>query len=277
MPERVVRMKATGIGPFLKWAGGKRWLLPEIRKRVSVVRDTYYEPFLGGGAVFFGLAPGKAVLADVNPDLVELYETIRDEPDALHERLSVHQAKHCEEHYYHTRACNPATPLERAARMLYLNRTCFNGLWRVNRRGEFNVPMGTKTTVVFDQESFADIAASLKNVELLAADFEETMGHAGDGDLVYVDPPYTVAHNHNGFVKYNDEIFGWSDQERLLDGVAQAAERGARVLVSNANHDSIRELYRGVGNMAVVPRHSVIAGPAQRRGPTTELLISVGF
>ena len=241
MPERCT--------PFLKWPGGKRWLVHEIKRRIGEVRGTYYEPFLGSAAAFFAVAPKRAVLADVNRELIDLYDAMRDWPDLLHERLVDHQSKHDKSHYYLTRAARPSDKVDRAARMLYLNRTCFNGIWRVNRRGEFNVPIGTKTSVLFESESFSDIARSLKGVTLLVQDFEATIGLAGRGDVIYADPPYTVAHNDNGFLKYNDEIFRWSDQIRLRDALNEAVVRGASVLVSNANHESIRKLYGEFGQV----------------------------
>lgn len=244
---------------------------------MGAITGTYYEPFLGGGAAFFGLAPERAVLADLNPDLIHVYKTMRGSPTALHKRLAFHQSRHDKHHYYETRASRPSGEVDRAARILYLNRTCFNGIWRVNLRGEFNVPIGTKTRVVFDGESFRDIARTLEGVSLLAQDFEKTIQKAGPGDVVYADPPYTVAHNYNGFLKYNDEIFSWSDQVRLRDALKNAAERGARVLVSNANHESIQQLYGDFGQVHEVSRYSVIAGAADRRAPTTELLITEGL
>lgn len=262
--------------PFLKWAGGKRWLVPEIKSRVPAFQGTYFEPFLGGAAVFFGLRPDRAVLADLNDDLVQLYETMRDAPTELHNAMCSHQLKHDKSYYYRTRASEPTDPIQRAARTLYLNRTCFNGLWRVNRRGEFNVPMGSKTSVVFPNESFSKISAALYNVQFHAQDFERTIDSAGENDFVYVDPPYTVAHNYNAFVKYNDRIFRWADQVRLRDAVKRAAHRGAGIIVSNANHDSIKRLYDKISVIEILSRYSVIAGPAERRAPTSELLISVG-
>ena len=270
-------MSNIGRAPFLKWPGGKRWLVPEIRQRIGRMEGTYYEPFLGSAAVFFALAPASAVLADVNSELVELFETMRDSPTVLQERLSVHQTMHNKDHYYQTRAARPSDAIDRATRMLYLNRTCFNGIWRVNHQGKFNVPMGTKTSVVFDGESFNEIAKVLKGVELHVQDFEETIELSGDGDVIYADPPYTVAHNCNGFIKYNDKIFSWEDQIRLRNALKAALKRGASVLVSNANHKSVRKLYRGFGKVDVIRRNSVIAGGGEGRGPTSELLISAGL
>ncbi|PHP67413.1 DNA methyltransferase [Zhengella mangrovi] len=259
--------------PFLKWAGGKRWLFPELQKHLPERFGKYFEPFLGGGSIFFALQPERAVLSDLNADLVELYQALRDDPDGILKLLKVHHQNHSKNHYYDVRANVPKTSLERAARTLYLNRTCFNGLYRVNKRGDFNVPIGTKTSVVFPDETFAECSAALKCADIRVSDFEPVIDEAARGDLVYVDPPYTVAHNMNGFVKYNDNIFSWADQLRLRDAIARAVERGAMVLVSNANHESIKELYDGQGQQIEVSRYSVISGPASHRKQTTELLI----
>lgn len=262
--------------PFLKWAGGKRWLLPELQKYLPNRFNCYFEPFLGGGAVFFGLQPRTAVLSDLNPELIQLYRVVREDPDGLERLLHLHQTNHNKEYYYKTRAQKPTCPVEQAAWMLYLNRTCFNGLYRVNRRGEFNVPIGTKTRVVFENESFKELSNALSGADLKSQDFEKTIRQASKDDFIYVDPPYTVAHNFNGFIKYNDNIFSWEDQVRLRDSLDDAATRGAKIIVSNANHDSIRELYDGFGELMELPRYSVIAGPAGRRVPTSELLICAG-
>ncbi len=270
-------MTATSLSPFLKWAGGKRWLIPELKHRIPSEYDSYYEPFLGGGAIFFSLCPKRGFLADVNENLVELYCVVRDQPADLVDVMLDHQHKHCKDYYYYMRAFTPATPLLRAARLLYLNRTCFNGLYRVNRRGQFNVPIGSKTTVVFENETFENISSALQNIVLCAQDFEKTLQAVGANDLVYVDPPYTVAHNLNGFLKYNDNIFSWNDQIRLRNTLEDAALRGARILISNANHDSIRSLYHGFGNLTEIRRFSVIAGPSANRVLTSELLITVGL
>lgn len=148
-----------------------------------------------------------------------------------------------------------------------------NGLYRVNRRGEFNVPIGTKSSVVLAGESFNHTSKLLKNATLYACDFERVINKTEAGDLLYVDPPYTVAHNMNGFLKYNDKIFSWNDQERLRDCIQRAADRGVYVLASNANHNSIRDLYAGRGEHLEVSRYSVIAGPTSSRTRTTELLM----
>ena len=206
-PNNSIRVK-----PFLKWAGGKRWLLPELQKYLPEDFGRYFEPFLDGGAVFFGLMPKRAVLSDLNPELIQLYRMmVRDDPDGLERLLQLHQANHSKDYYYKTRAEKPICPIEQAAWMLYLNSTCFNGLYRVNRRGEFNVPIGTKTRVIFEDESFKKLSNALSGTDLKSQDFEKTIQQASKGDFIYIDPSYTVAHNFNGFIKYNDNIFSWED------------------------------------------------------------------
>jgi len=257
--------------PFLKWAGGKRWLMHAGLPR-PLSFERYVEPFLGGGAIFFGLRPERALLSDINPELIELYEVMRDAPNALRTCMEFHHAQHDHDYYYVVRAQRPEGLIDRAARTLYLNRTCWNGLYRVNRRGEFNVPIGTKSAVVMPDDDFYAISSLLKRVEIACCDFESTIDQAKEGDFLFVDPPYTVKHNMNGFVKYNECIFTWADQIRLRDSVSRAASRGVAVVVTNADHPSVIELYDQVAEYRSVPRSSVLAGPGNRRGRTTEAL-----
>lgn len=259
--------------PFLKWAGGKRWFAERCMHLIPNTFDRYIEPFLGSGAMYFALRPEKAILSDLNDDLINCYRAVCNAPLAITELLALYHAGHSEEYYYKVRANKPEDPILRAAWFLYLNRTCWNGLYRVNRKNEFNVPIGTKTAVVLDSDDFAASSRILCGAELENRDFEETLALAGAGDFVFVDPPYTVKHNLNGFVKYNDKIFSWADQVRLRDAVIEAATRGASVLVTNANHASVREIYEGVGRMEVVRRASVLAASAKHRVQTDELIV----
>lgn len=262
------------IGPFLKWAGGKRWLARRYQDLFDTNYERYIEPFLGGGSMFFALRLKKSILADCNKRLIETYVEVRRDPEAIVSALRRYQQLHSDGFYYSERKRKyPGSPLKRAAQLIYLNRTCWNGLYRVNRKGEFNVPRGTKTSVVLDTDDFGAVASALEHAELLAQDFETTLSKACDGDLVYVDPPYTVKHNHNGFDKYNEDIFSWEDQVRLKTAVSAAVERGAKVAVSNADHISVRDLYRDVGTLETIRRTSVISGNAQHRGEISELLI----
>jgi DNA adenine methylase len=234
--------------------------------------ERYVEPFFGGGALFFHLRPNEALLGDVNADLIRTYEAVRDNWKAVEQQLLLHAAKHSPEYYYAIRESRPADDPSAAARLLYLNRTCWNGLYRVNRSGQFNVPIGTKTNVIIEGE-LESVSEGLRRAVLRISDFADILSETGEGDFVYVDPPYTVKHNKNGFLKYNESIFTWSDQERLRDAVVGATMRGARVLVSNAAHESVRELYRSVGEILEITRASVIAGKAAARGSETELLV----
>jgi DNA adenine methylase len=172
------------------------------------------------------------------------------------------------------RASRPIDPLERAVRFIYLNRTCFNGIYRVNKNGDFNVPIGSKEVVEYPQGYLKAVADSLATATIEMAGFEETISKAGKGDFVFVDPPYTVRHNDNNFVKYNSSLFSWCDQKKLALAVKAAAHRGAEIMLSNADHSSIRGLYRGFGSHHRITRSSVLAADASQRSKTTELLIT---
>ena len=262
------------ITPFLKWAGGKRWLARRCNDLFDTEYERYIEPFLGGASMFFALRPRNAILADCNKRLIETFVAVRRNPEGIVSALQQYQELHTDDFFYAERSRDyPESALKRAAQLIYLNRTCWNGLYRVNRKGEFNVPRGTKTTVLLDTDDFGAVATALKRAQLRTQDFATTLRTAEAGDLVYVDPPYTVQHNNNGFGKYNENIFSWEDQIRLKRAVDAAVKRGAKVAVSNADHTTVRELYRGVGGLATVRRKSVIAGSAQHRGEIGEVLI----
>jgi DNA adenine methylase len=265
------------LPPFLKWAGGKRWLAASYRQLLPRQFDRYFEPFLGGGAVFFSLMPGTAVLSDVNERLVDCYKYIKLNPHGFAALMRKHQRAHSQQYYYETRRKRLRSPLKKAAQFLYLNRTCWNGLYRVNLEGIFNVPMGTKSSVVFEGESFFDYATALKNAEIVNCDFSDSIAKARKGDFLFVDPPYTVQHNFNGFAKYNEEIFCWADQVRLRKALDGAASRGVKILLSNAHHDSVLKLFADLGTVHVVNRTSLIAGDASRRSRVTEIAISVNY
>lgn len=262
--------------PFLKWAGGKRWLMRTHRSAFDISKfNRYVEPFLGSGAAFFGLAPRRALLNDANSELIATYRAIQFDWKSVVRLLRTHQKLHSDEHYYRVRASAPRSAPAKAARFIYLNRTCFNGLYRVNKRGEFNVPRGTKDAVLMDADDFEATSKLLRGVRLVSGDFQAIVDSCGAGDFIYADPPYTVKHNNNGFIKYNEHLFSWADQERLKESLVNAASRGARVVISNADHPSIRELYADA-ECVVAGRHSVMASESDRRKRTTELLITIG-
>lgn len=267
-------MQSTNtIVPFLKWAGGKRWLADNYTDLFNVNYKRFIEPFLGSGAIFFKLQPRNAILADRNERLIETYTAIKDEHLRVIRHLKTHQRLHSSDYYYRVRSQKPRSSASRAAQLIYLNRTCWNGLYRVNLEGNFNVPIGSKTNVLLDTDDFNSVAKILSRVKLIACDFEEILAKAKSGDLVFVDPPYTVKHNNNGFIKYNRGLFSWSDQVRLRECVVQAIDRGAQVIVTNAYHPSVKKLYSGVGKFIRVSRASVIAGDPAHRKACDELVI----
>ena len=259
--------------PFLKWAGGKRWLPDRCPNLFEVNFRTYVEPFLGSGAIFFRLTPSRAILSDNNLELIQTYQAIRDDWQLVHKHLKRHQALHSREHYYTIRSQHPSGLAARAARFIYLNRTCWNGLYRVNLKGAFNVPIGTKTNVLLPTDQWATVSKLLNNAALIASDFETIIEMAEKEDFLFVDPPYTVKHNFNGFIKYNQKLFSWDDQVRLRDTVTRAVRRGVRAIICNAAHESVQDLYKRVGEQMTLPRGSVISGRREGRGQFEELII----
>lgn len=270
--------KNKPIEPFLRWAGGKRWLIKIDTPIAPSSFNKYLEPFLGSAAVFFSMPQiSSFILSDINSDLVNCYEAIRNNFLAVEKHLHVHHVNHSKDYYYQVRDSQPREPSKKAARFLYLNRTCFNGLYRVNRQGRFNVPIGTKSNVLLDNDNFSEISARLNQGILLNQDFEVTLSMAGKGDFVFIDPPYTVNHNLNGFIEYNEKIFRWEDQIRLKNSIVSALNRGAMITVTNADHQSIRELYADVCNFQKLERNSVIAGKISHRKITSEILMRIGW
>lgn len=261
--------------PFLKWAGGKRWLSSYAAHLAPRSYNTYVEPFLGGGAMFGAIAPEVAVLSDVNRELINCYKVIKDEPSRLFSSLSEFQKSHSKDFYYEVRDANSKDDFDRALRFIYLNRSCFNGLYRVNREGKFNVPKGTKDNIIFPYDDFCAVSKLLKGADLRHGDFETVVDGAVRDDFLFCDPPYTVAHNNNGFVRYNEQMFSWSDQVRLRDALVRASRRGVKILLTNAAHSSIEKLYAPLGfECRGVGRQSVIGGGNKYRGEYAEFLIS---
>jgi DNA adenine methylase len=258
----------NSVEPLLKWAGGKRWLLPTLRRLVSGCSGTYYEPFAGGAAVFFNLQPGKAVLSDNNEQLINCYIQVRDNPDKVVRELS--KLKNSEKQYYAMRASQPKSNVARAARLIYLTNLSFNGIYRTNLRGEFNVPYGHRTYLPpCDPQKIYRASKALRTTKLLHADFEKAASTAIRGDLIYFDPPYTVVHGNNGFLRYNEKILHWTDQLRLAELAKALKRRGCRVIVSNADNRCILELYRDFKRIRVT-RQSNMAASGKSRRLTTE-------
>jgi DNA adenine methylase len=260
----------VSLPPLMKWPGGKRWLADELVQAFPRKVKRYYEPFLGGAAVFFAFRPKRAILSDANPELVNCYVQVRDNPDQLLRALR--QLHNSEANYYRVRGQEPIDPINRAARLLFLTTLSFNGIFRQNLDGVFNVPYGKKTHLnPADGQKIVAASGGLRGAKIICNDFEEATETAGKDDLIYFDPPYTVAHGNNGFLKYNATIFSWDDQVRLAKTAQRLSERGCFVFVSNADHKSIRSLYRGF-KMKVLQRHSKIAASSSFRKAITECL-----
>jgi DNA adenine methylase len=267
-------------GPFLKWAGGKRQLLGQLAALVPPDAATrrYHEPFLGGGAVYFHLRPCTAFLGDLNTDLVVTYGVLRDDVDALIAALAPLVRKHSVEQYYRVRARfnverHALWPVERAALFIYLNKTGYNGLWRVNSRGENNVPAGRlKQPRIYDPERLRTDAALLRGARLHAGSFEAVLDRAQSGDLVYLDPPYQPLSRTASFTSYAAGGFGDEDQEHLAEVVGELDRRGCLIMLSNSDCAFIRRLYRGF-RIERVKAPRLINSKVARRGPVNELLV----
>jgi DNA adenine methylase len=265
--------------PFLKWAGGKAQLLPEIVARVPASFGGYHEPFIGGGAVFFALAAGGrlgggASLSDVNPNLVETWRAIRDDVEGVIAALGPHVNE--AEHFYRVRALEPGalTLAARAARVIYLNKTGFNGLYRENRSGRFNVPFGRYANpTICDAPNLRAVSKALQGVSIEVRDFRSVLERAVPGDFVYFDPPYVPLSSTASFTAYSrGGGFGPEEQRALRDVFAELAARGVHVLLSNSDVPIVRELYRGFRIEQVWARRPINSNP-DARGAVAEVLV----
>ncbi len=264
--------------PFLKWAGGKGRLIEQYRPHFPTTIRQYYEPFLGGGAIFFYLVGRfkQAVLADVNPELVNVYQCVRDQVEPLIQLLEHHGHHHSHSHYYDTRAQTELQiSLQRAARLIYLNKTCFNGLYRENSKGYFNVPMGSyKNPKICDRTTLRLASAALKSTEIQCESFDRVLKQAWHPqDFVYFDPPYYPISATSRFTSYNRYGFTPEDQIHLRDTFATLAERGVQVMLSNSDCPFIHDLYQGF-HVRPIQANRAINANARRRGKITELLIT---
>jgi DNA adenine methylase len=264
--------------PFLKWAGGKQRILPQYQpflpKRDNVGR--YFEPFIGSAAVFFHWQPAQAILSDRNEKLIELYRLVRDNVAGVIEALQPHRNE--ADYYYTIRAQDLAqlTAVQRAARLIFLNKTCYNGLYRENSQGAFNVPFGRyKNPTICDEARLRSASQALQGVKLVAADFEEVVETAESGDFIYFDPPYAPLNATSSFTSYNKYGFTADDQKRLADTVKRLDAQGCQVMLSNSSAPLIYELYTGNGyHIQPIQARRNINSKASRRGPVKELLIT---
>jgi len=272
-------LATPAAGPFLKWVGGKGKLRHALSGLLppGVKLMRHVEPFIGGGALFFARAPERALLCDINRDLIATYEAVRDDVQAVLSQLKRLARSHDEQGYYAERERynerSHKNRAERAAQFIYLNKTCFNGLYRVNRRGEFNVPMGRYTKPnIADSETLFLASAALRSAELRCTPFESMLSDVRPGDFVYMDPPYEPLSRTANFTSYAQDGFSQEKQTDLRNVFRELDRRGAKLMLSNSDVPFIRDLYRGYDIQQVfAPR--AVSCDAKSRGPVSEVVV----
>ena len=274
------RSPTVAAHPVLKWVGGKGRLLPELLARLPQTFEAYHEPFVGGGALFFALAGAgrleRVYLSDANAALIDVYLALRDDVEGVIAALQPHRYER--DHYYHVRAQRPddlSLP-ERAARIIYLNKTCYNGLYRENRAGQFNVPFGRyKNPTICDEPNLRAVSAVLQGVDIARRRFDSVLGYAKKGDFVYFDPPYQPLTSTSNFTSYTKDQFGMEQQCHLAEVFKQLVKRGCYVLLSNSDSELVRNLYRDYQQVEIqAPRF--INSKSAGRSSIAELLILSG-
>jgi DNA adenine methylase len=258
----------TKAKPVLKWAGGKTQMLDILVSSKPAKFNKYIEPFIGGGALFFELSPENAIISDSNPELINLYKVIAEDTDGLIGKLK--EMKNDEEFYYMVRATNPEslTNVEKAARTLYLNRTCFNGLYRVNKKGEFNVPFGKyKNPKICDEDNLHAVSKLLKNTTIINSDYKDVLlEYAEPGDFIFLDPPYVPISQYSDFKRYTKEQFNEEDQKKLADEVKRLRDIGCHVLLTNSNHPLVHELYEEFEISIHQTKRNINSNASKRKG-----------
>lgn len=281
---QLTQVKNMCMSPVVKWAGGKRQILEKLKANLPEKFNNYFEPFIGGGALLFDLAPKNATINDVNQELLAIYTCLKDDElfRLMLEELDKHEKYHSEEYYYQVREWDrdPRFELEplwkRAARAIYLNKSCFNGLYRVNAKGYFNVPSAKKEHVVtYSKANMEEIHEYFKddNVTILSGDFVEATRNAHEGDFVYFDPPYDSWEDKESFTAYSKFAFNKDDQRRLADCFKDLTNRGVKCMLSNHNTAYINELYNGF-NIQIIKAKRMINANAAGRGAVEEVIIT---
>lgn len=266
--------------PVVKWVGGKRQLLPEIEKYIPSKFSTYYEPFVGGGAVLFHLQPKKAIVNDINQELINLYQVIKDDVEGLIEDLKNHQNE--AEYFYKIRELdrdmdkyNRLSTVERASRIHYLNKTCYNGLFRVNSQGQFNTPFGRyKNPNIVNETTLRSVSKYFNKVNIIfkCIDFEEAVKGARKGSFIYFDPPYDPVSDTSSFTGYDKGGFGRKEQKRLKKLCDKLDKRGIKFLLSNSDTDFILDLYKEY-RIEIVHAKRSINSKGHKRGEVNEVLV----
>ncbi|WP_029521108.1 DNA adenine methylase [Persephonella sp. IF05-L8] len=262
--------------PFVKWAGGKRQIIDILKREAPTEFNTYIEPFVGGGALLFELLPERAIINDINSELINAYKVIKDYPDQLIESLKLH--KNDKEYYYKVRALDPTklSPVERASRFIYLNKTCFNGLYRENSKGQFNVPFGKyKNPKIVDEGNIKAVSEYLNtaNIKIFNTDYKEICELADKGDFIYLDPPYHPISKTSSFTKYTKYDFTQKDQEELAQIFRRLDKKGCYVMLSNSNTNFIRHLYKDYKIIEIHASRAINSNAEGRKKAKIEVLI----
>ncbi len=265
----------TVAHPFIRWAGGKTWLTEYVHELISGIEfQNYYEPFLGGGAVFFSVdTPNPSFLSDLNDELVNSYIQVRDYPEMVVKQMK--EFKNIEDDYYRIREIEFVDPIQKAARFIYLNYTSYNGLYRVNREGKYNVPYGHRA-IEYDYQKIYLASEKLKNAFIASGDFEMHKKRINKNDLVFLDPPYSVSDvlKENGFVQYNQKLFPLEEQKRLSGFVSHIKDVGAYYILTNTAHETIRQIFDKGDRIISLERNSLIGGRNAKRGIITEYIFT---
>ena len=273
------------VSPFVKWVGGKRGLISQILPFIPKKFNNYFEPFVGGGALFFSLynlgvlKNKKVYLFDKNEELINAYNVIKNNPLELIKILKDFKQKHSKEFFYKIREWDryenysKISPLKKAARFIYLNKTCFNGLYRVNKKGQFNVPFGRyKDPNIVDEINILNVSKALKNVEIKCCDFSEVLNYAGACDFVYFDPPYYPLNKTSSFTSYTQDDFLENEQKRLYEVFCELDKKGSFVIESNSDTEFIKNLYNNF-DIIKIKANRFINSKSEGRGKIEEILI----
>ena len=262
------------IEPFVRWAGGKSWFIPHLTQLINGIDiNHFHEPFLGGAAVFLALEhKKKSYLTDVNEDLINAYIQIRD--NAQHVMTVLLSYSNTKEDYYRIRSLNLDDPIEQAAKFIYLNQTSYNGLYRVNRSGKYNVPYGFRRNWHYEESRVLQVSEKLQKANLRCGDFEINKYKIKRHDIVFLDPPYTVSHNDNGFIEYNKNLFSLDDQERLYRFIEYIKRKDAYYILTNAAHPKIEEIFGKEDQPIELMRYSLIGGKNSERKKIAEYVFT---
>jgi len=262
------------LTPILRWAGGKNWLVKHLEKIMpkNGYRN-YHEPFIGAGSIFLAINPKQiAFLSDLNKELVDTYKVLKENPEGIIKILRTY--KNTEDFYYKIRDKAYEDPIKKAARFIYLNQTSYNGIYRVNLKGEYNVPYGFRTKQFLETKKLRLVSSRLSNANLTDGDFKLVKNNLKKGDLVFLDPPYTVSHYDNRFIKYNQKLFSLEDQVRLSKLIDFIKRKDAYYILTNAAHKTIKEIFDKGDRLLRKKRANLVGGLYAERGKTTEYIFT---